>query len=141
MISDGFFDKANPESVIAEVERQKLDILIVGMGTPLQEKWVHQNIRADHARLVLTVGALFDFVSGTVPRAPKTVRMMRLEWAYRLVQEPTRLWRRYILGIPVFLFRVFQYRFSRRARILSQPDERAHVAGEQKRIEQMKKAG
>jgi len=67
--------------------------------------------------------------------------MMRLEWAYRLVQEPTRLWRRYILGIPVFLFRVFQYRFSRRARILSQPDERAHATGEQKRIEQMKKAG
>jgi len=144
VISDGFFDKANPESVTDEVERQKLDILIVGMGTPLQEKWVHQNIRADHARLVLTVGALFDFVSGTVPRAPKTVRMMRLEWAYRLVQEPGRLWRRYILGIPVFLFRVFQYRFSRHARILGQPDERAattHAAGEPKRIEQTKKAG
>jgi exopolysaccharide biosynthesis WecB/TagA/CpsF family protein len=141
VISDGFFDKANPEPVIAEVERQKLDILIVGMGTPLQEKWVHQNIRADHARLVLTVGALFDFVSGTVPRAPKTVRMMRLEWAYRLVQEPARLWRRYIIGIPIFLFRVFQYRFSRRARILSQPVEPTHAAGEQKRIEQMKKAG
>jgi hypothetical protein len=67
--------------------------------------------------------------------------MMRLEWAYRLVQEPARLWRRYIIGIPVFLFRVLQYRFSRRARILGQPDERIHASGEQKRIEQIKKAG
>ncbi len=95
------------------------------MGTPLQEKWAHHHIRADHARLVLTVGALFDFISGAVPRAPQTARMMRLEWAYRLLQEPARLWRRYVLGIPVFLFYVMQYRFSRRERILNQTEERS----------------
>ncbi|MGO8506733.1 WecB/TagA/CpsF family glycosyltransferase, partial [Rhizobium leguminosarum] len=67
---------------------------------------------ADHARLVLTVGALFDFVSGAVPLAPKTVRMMRLECAYLLLQEPTRLWRRYIIGIPVFLFRMAEDPFA-----------------------------
>lgn len=133
VVSDGYFDKADSGSVITEIERQKLDILIVGMGTPLQEKWVHANIRADHARLVLTVGALFDFVSGAVPRAPRTARMMRLEWAYRLVQEPARLWRRYILGIPVFLFHVFQYRFSRRGRILAQPEEQRAPAAESKK--------
>jgi exopolysaccharide biosynthesis WecB/TagA/CpsF family protein len=132
VISDGYFDKADSGSVVAEIERQKLDVLIVGMGTPLQEKWVHANIRADHARLVLTVGALFDFVSGAVPRAPRMVRMMRLEWAYRLVQEPARLWRRYVLGIPVFLFHVFRYRFSRR-RILAQPDEQRAPAVENKK--------
>ncbi len=87
VVSDGYFDKVDPTDVIEELERQKVDILIVGMGTPLQEKWVHDHIRTDHARLVLTVGALFDFVSGAVPRAPRTVRMMRLEWAYRLLQE------------------------------------------------------
>jgi UDP-N-acetyl-D-mannosaminuronic acid transferase (WecB/TagA/CpsF family) len=81
---------------------------------------------------VLTVGALFDFVSGAVPRAPRMVRMMRLEWAYRLVQEPARLWRRYVLGIPVFLFHVFRYRFSRR-RILAQPDEQRAPAVENKK--------
>lgn len=68
VISDGFFDKVDSTDVVEEIERQKPDILIVGMGTPLQEKWVHDKIRADHARLVLTVGALFDFVSGAVPR-------------------------------------------------------------------------
>jgi hypothetical protein len=50
---------------------------------------------------------------------------MRLEWAYRLLQEPSRLWRRYVLGIPVFLLYVMQYRFSRRDRILSQSEERS----------------
>ncbi|MBB4274755.1 WecB/TagA/CpsF family glycosyltransferase [Rhizobium mongolense] len=120
VISDGYFDKENPTELIDEVERQALDILIIGMGTPLQEKWAHHHIRPDHARLVLTVGALFDFISGVVPRAPETVRMMRLEWAYRMLQEPARLWRRYVLGIPVFLFYVMQYRFNRRKRILSQ---------------------
>lgn len=125
VISDGYFDKEDPRELIDELNRQKCDILIIGMGTPLQEKWAHRHVRADHARLVLTVGALFDFVSGSIPRAPHTVRAMRLEWAYRLLQEPGRLWRRYVLGIPVFLFYVMQYRFSRRDRILSQSEERS----------------
>ncbi len=98
------------------------------MGTPLQEKWAYHNVRADHARVVLTVGALFDFVSGTIPRAPRMARAMRLEWAYRLVQEPARLWRRYMVGIPVFLYYVLQYRFSRRDRILNQPQATEPVA-------------
>jgi hypothetical protein len=49
--------------------------------------------------------------------------MMRLEWAYRLLQEPARLWRRYVIGIPVFLFHVLRYRFRRRERILSYPED------------------
>ncbi|KQV68345.1 WecB/TagA/CpsF family glycosyltransferase [Rhizobium sp. Root1220] len=125
VISDGFFDRDESSAVVREIERSKVDILIVGMGTPLQEKWASKNIRTDHARLVLTVGALFDFVSGTIPRAPKSVRMMRLEWAYRLMQEPSRLWRRYVVGIPVFLYHVLHYRVSRRARILGQADQNA----------------
>lgn len=114
VISDGYFDKNNSGNISREIERQKLDVLIVGMGTPLQEKWVADNVRADHARLVLTVGALFDFVSGTVPRAPRLIRALRLEWIYRLMLEPTRLWRRYIIGVPVFLYHVVKHRFGRR---------------------------
>ena len=67
IISDGYFDKENPVDLIDELNRQKCDILIIGMGTPLQEKWAHHHVRADHARLVLTVGALFDFVFGCRP--------------------------------------------------------------------------
>lgn len=137
VISDGYFDKEDPSEVTAEIERQKLDILIIGMGTPLQEKWAHRNVRANHARLVLTVGALFDFVSGTVPRAPKTVRMMRMEWAYRLMQEPSRLWRRYMIGIPVFLYYVLQYRMHRHERILTRVESQQPAPPPQKRLGRM----
>lgn len=118
VVSDGYFDKQNSESVVAEIERQKLDVLIVGMGTPLQEAWVAANICAEHARLVLTVGALFDFVSGTVPRAPSIIRALRLEWVYRLSKEPGRLWRRYLLGVPLFLYQVARHRFANRQGML-----------------------
>ncbi|PWE57828.1 N-acetyl mannosamine transferase [Metarhizobium album] len=112
-ISDGFFDKENSQEVVSEIERQGLDILIVGMGTPLQEKWVDAHIRPKHARLVLTVGAYFDFAAGVVPRAPSLVRRLRLEWAYRLLLEPRRLGRRYLIGIPLFLCNLLRYRFGR----------------------------
>jgi exopolysaccharide biosynthesis WecB/TagA/CpsF family protein len=125
VVSDGFFDKEDPSVVMSAASQQKLDIIIVGMGTPLQEKWAHKHIRPEHARLVMTVGALFDFVSGSIPRAPDMVRAMRLEWAYRLVQEPGRLWRRYAVGIPVFLYHVAQYRFSRRANIIKRSESDA----------------
>lgn len=109
-ISDGYFDKSQSGDVVARIAEAKLDILLVGMGTPLQEKWVQANIEPQHARVVACVGALFDFVSGIVPRAPVAVRKMRLEWAYRIVCEPKRLWRRYILGGPMFLLRLARFR-------------------------------
>lgn len=118
VISDGFFGEAGSELVAAEIARRKIDVLIVGMGTPLQEKWVADHIKPHHARLVMTVGALFDFVSGTVPRAPALVRATRFEWAYRLLQEPGRLWRRYVIGVPLFLYQVARHQFGRKQRIL-----------------------
>ena len=110
VISDGFFDKDRSEAVVERIDRAGLDILIVGMGTPLQEKWVSEHIRPQHARLVLTVGALFDFVAEAVPRAPSVVRRLRLEWAYRMAIEPKRLWRRYMIGIPRFFYNLARYR-------------------------------
>lgn len=123
-ISDGYFDKDNCDAVIARIERSNLDILLIGLGTPLQEKWIDRNIRTDHARLVIGVGALFDFVSGNVPRAPSWVRRLRGEWVYRLWLEPRRLWRRYLLGNPTFLWSVLRYRFAGRpATTGSAPDQ------------------
>lgn len=110
VISDGYLGQGQSGAVAEEALRQELDVLIVGMGTPLQEKWVAAHIRPEHARLVLTVGALFDFVSERVPRAPRLVRVLRLEWVFRMVQEPRRLWRRYLLGVPLFFHQVARYR-------------------------------
>ena len=118
VIADGFFGEAGSDLVTAEISRRGIDVLIVGLGTPLQEKWVAEHIKPQHARLVMTVGALFDFVSGTVPRAPALVRATRFEWAYRLAQEPGRLWRRYMLGVPLFLYQVVRHQFGRKQRIL-----------------------
>ncbi len=85
-------------------------------GRRCRKKWVAEHIDAQHARLVLTVGALFDFVSGTVPRAPALMRALRFEWMYRLLQEPSRLWRRYMLGVPHFLYQVIRHQFGRKQR-------------------------
>src|SRR5262249_25813018 len=82
VISDGYMDEAQRAAVAEEALGLGLDVLIVGMGTPLQEKWVAAHIRPEHARMVLTVGALFDFVSAKVPRASALVRTLRLEWAF-----------------------------------------------------------
>lgn len=112
VVSDGYFEERDVDTVVAGLADHKLDILIVGMGTPLQEKWIADNLREEHARLVIGAGALFDFISGTMPRAPNWVRRLRLEWAYRLACEPRRLWRRYLIGIPVFLWHVMQCRLA-----------------------------
>lgn len=111
-ISDGYFDRADPTFILKRIEQARIDLLLVAMGTPLQEKWVDRHLTADHARVVISVGALLDFVSGRIPRAPNWIRQLRSEWLFRLLQEPSRLWRRYVLGIPVFLAHVLRHRLS-----------------------------
>lgn len=110
-VSDGYLDEEKTELVLEELAELKPDILLVAMGSPLQEKWVHEYIKPEHGKLVFTVGALFDFVSTRVPRAPIQWREWRVEWVYRLLLEPRRLWRRYIIGNPLFIWRVFRNEF------------------------------
>ena len=114
-ISDGYLDDEKSKRVVDEIEALKLDVLIVCMGTPRQERWVAQYIRPGHARLVMTGGALFDFISGTVPRASEMLRRLRLEWAFRFWNEPGRLAGRYLVGIPQFFFNLMRFRLNRRA--------------------------
>ncbi|WP_245281506.1 WecB/TagA/CpsF family glycosyltransferase [Rhizobium sp. AAP43] len=118
-ISDGYFDRAEPGVIVERISAAKLDLLLVAMGTPLQEKWVDRHLGPSHARVVMSVGALLDFVSGHVPRAPNRFRRLRLEWLYRLWLEPSRLWRRYVVGIPVFLFHIWRHRAKGRAQATS----------------------
>jgi N-acetylglucosaminyldiphosphoundecaprenol N-acetyl-beta-D-mannosaminyltransferase len=76
------------------------------MGTPKQELWVDRYADRLDGAVVWTVGALFDYVSGRIPRAPRWLADNGLEWIFRLAIEPNRMWRRYLLGNPVFLSRV-----------------------------------
>jgi N-acetylglucosaminyldiphosphoundecaprenol N-acetyl-beta-D-mannosaminyltransferase len=104
----GYFDVGSPhdDRVIEDINARRPSILLVGMGTPKQELWVQANAHRLDVDVLWTVGALFDVVSGKVPRAPGWLADNGLEWIFRLAIEPGRMWRRYLLGNPVFMRRV-----------------------------------
>jgi len=104
----GYFEVDSPhdDRVIEDINARKPSILLVGMGTPKQELWVQANAHRLDVDVLWTVGALFDVVSGKVPRAPGWLADNGLEWIFRLAIEPGRMWRRYLLGNPVFMRRV-----------------------------------
>lgn len=88
------------------INAQHPDILLVGMGVPVQEQWIAQHRPVLDVPVVWAVGGLFDVVSGRVPRGPSWMTQHGLEWLCRLMIEPGRLWRRYLLGNPRFLWNV-----------------------------------
>lgn len=108
VISDGFFKAADEPRILEILKNFHPHILLVAMGVPRQEMFMAKHLTAEHCTLAFGVGALFDFRAGVVPRAPLLVQRLRLEWLYRLAQEPGRLWRRYIVGNPLFLLRVLR---------------------------------
>lgn len=104
-IQDGYFEPGTEADMIAAVNDSGAQILFVAMGVPLQELWIARHAGSLKAPVLLGVGALFDFYSGAVPRAPLLMRKWGLEWLFRLMIEPRRLFRRYVLGNPIFIFR------------------------------------
>lgn len=78
------------------------DLLVVGLGAPKQELWISDNAWRTRAKVAICAGATIDFLSGTKRRAPALVRRLRLEWAYRVIQEPRRLAKRYLKGMLIF---------------------------------------
>lgn len=101
----GFFDESEDNRVADEIRAANTDLVLVGMGNPRQELWA-TNISERAGAVVLCVGAYIDFAAGRFSRAPAWVRRLRCEWAYRLVLEPSRMWRRYFGGAPPFLLSV-----------------------------------
>jgi N-acetylglucosaminyldiphosphoundecaprenol N-acetyl-beta-D-mannosaminyltransferase len=99
-------------AAIAAVNAARPDILLVGMGTPTQERWIAAHRQELDVPVVWAVGALFDFVAGVQPRGPRWMLDNGLEWLYRLGSDPRRLWRRYVIGNPLFLARVLRQRFA-----------------------------
>jgi N-acetylglucosaminyldiphosphoundecaprenol N-acetyl-beta-D-mannosaminyltransferase len=110
----GFFEKApnsiENEAVLQAINTTKPDILLVGFGMPLQERWLMENWDRLEIKVALPVGALFDYLAGEIPRAPHWMTDHGLEWLGRLIVEPRRLWRRYLLGNPRFLWLVLKER-------------------------------
>ena len=103
---NGHFDRAQAPEIADLIRCSKADLLLVAMGNPKQELFIHEHLAATGCRLGIGVGALFDFLAGDVPRAPLWVQRWRLEWVYRLLLEPRRLAGRYLVGNPRFLMRI-----------------------------------
>ena len=105
---DGYFLPAEDESVVDAINASGARILLVAFGVPRQELWLSRWRDRLAPPVSMGVGGLLDFYSGRIPRAPVWVREMGLEWVYRLLQEPGRMWMRYVIGNPLFLLRVRQ---------------------------------
>jgi len=102
----GYFGREQTPRVVDQIRRSKADILLVAMGDPMQELWLEDHLAETGCRIGFAVGGLFDFMAKEVPRAPLWMRSLGLEWFYRMMREPRRLWRRYLIGMPIFLLRV-----------------------------------
>lgn len=104
---NGFFlGPQDVEQTCCDIRATRADCVLVGMGNPLQELWIDEHGDKTGARLLMAVGALLDFQAESVRRAPLWVRNLRCEWTYRLIQEPARLARRYLIGNFIFLGRI-----------------------------------
>lgn len=105
----GYFEKSagcsQSRAIVEELNRINPDILVVGFGMPIQEEWLCEHWAMLKVPVALTGGAAFDYVSGTLRRPPKWMQLIGLEWLGRLLIEPRRLWRRYVIGIPWFMAR------------------------------------
>ena len=107
----GDWDEDTNSQLIDKINHASPDILWVGMTAPKQEKWVNDNSGRLDASVIGSIGAVFDFIAGTYPRAPKLICDLGLEWAYRLYKEPQRMWQRNFVSTPKFLLLMLWHHF------------------------------
>lgn len=105
------FSEEDSRAMVEAVNKVEPDVLFVGMTAPKQEKWTYEyfdQLRAGH---ICCIGAVFDFYAGTVKRAPGWMIHIGLEWFYRLIREPRRMWRRYLIGNTLFVIGILKEKF------------------------------
>jgi len=103
----GFIEPDKFNEQIVKINQSGCSILLVAMGSPFQEQWLLAHKNKLHCETALAVGGLFDFYSGEIARAPLWLRELGLEWVWRLWQEPITKFKRYVIGNPLFLFRIY----------------------------------
>jgi N-acetylglucosaminyldiphosphoundecaprenol N-acetyl-beta-D-mannosaminyltransferase len=112
---DGYFRPDEEAGVVAAIRDARPDILFLGFGTPAKEYFMHRHHRALGVPFVMGVGGAFDVLAGAVGRAPRWMQHLGLEWAFRLAQEPRRMWRRYLVGNTRFMWLVARELLARRS--------------------------
>lgn len=98
------FSAEDSEAMASAINQAAPDVLWVGLTAPKQEKWIHQYLPKLKCKAAVGIGAAFDFMAGTRRRAPRWVQVLGFEWFHRFLQEPGRLWRRYLLSNGEFMF-------------------------------------
>lgn len=109
---DGYFKE--DEEIADQIRRSGADILFVAFSSPKKEYWIHQHLKQMEVPFVMGVGGSFDVVAGKTNRAPVWMQRFGLEWFFRLMQEPGRMWRRYIIGNLSFAALTCKYKFKQR---------------------------
>ena len=103
---NGYFATTDSDAVAEAIKQSNADLLFVAMGSPTQEFWIASNLERTGVRFALGVGGSFDHLSGKVARAPRWMQRFGLEWFHRLIREPRRLWKRYLVGNLRFMWLV-----------------------------------
>jgi N-acetylglucosaminyldiphosphoundecaprenol N-acetyl-beta-D-mannosaminyltransferase len=110
---NGYSDMKQNNYLIDTLNRTKPDIVFVALGMPKQEEWIYLNIDKLHARIFFPVGALLDYLSGMKKRSPHWMSSIGMEWVFRLLTEPKKVWRRYLIGNPLLIWRSMVYLVTR----------------------------
>ena len=110
---NGYYNPEEEKDIFDMINNSKPDILLLGMSSPKKELFFESYRHKLEARYILGVGGYFDIMSGEIKRAPRWMQDTGLEWLYRLLQEPRRLWKRYLIGIFQFFWLVTEEKFRR----------------------------
>jgi N-acetylglucosaminyldiphosphoundecaprenol N-acetyl-beta-D-mannosaminyltransferase len=111
---NGYFNAEESGEIVEQIRGSAADLLFVAMGSPAQERWIASNLARSGVRFALGVGGSFDHLSGQARRAPLWMQRAGIEWLHRLMREPRRLWRRYLIGNALFIWLVARQAFSGR---------------------------
>jgi N-acetylglucosaminyldiphosphoundecaprenol N-acetyl-beta-D-mannosaminyltransferase len=102
------FTKEDTRDMISKVNDFNPDVLFIGLTAPKQEKWAYQNFQHLDAKHICCIGAVFDFYAQNIRRAPEWMIQFGVEWLYRLIQEPGRMWQRYLIGNSQFIWSILK---------------------------------
>ena len=108
-VRNGFFNQNDEPQIIADINSKHVDILLVGLGVPKQEKWIFKNLDKLNVPVCIGVGGTFDVLAGNIKRAPQWMQKAKLEWLFRAMLQPSRAGR--LIALPKFVFKVVGEKF------------------------------
>ena len=100
----GFFSEEETSDIISIINRFNSKVYLIGMGIPKQEYFAYELNKTQGNKIIICVGNLVEFYFGTIKRAPLFFQKLGIEWVFRLITEPKRLLKRYLIGIPYFIY-------------------------------------